>query len=229
LLRRCFLNAFVLPLHAIYCFLLSFCCAAICVQSFDNFTTGVEVDNKLINFALWDTAGQEGVCLCVGVGRCTVFLLCAHAAWRRISCVFARISFWSPLLTHTSSWCVVRCVRVSGCASSPPRSVQNILAWYVLDVLQRPLLCLYMLLFFSSSSLRCSHLTRCTDLRGSLPGVRVLSLLLWSQRALSYPETDVFLLCFSVISPSSFDNIKSKWFPEISHHCPDAKTLLVGL
>jgi len=78
---------------------------------FDNFTTGVEVDNKLINFALWDTAGQEE---------------------------YSRL------------------------------------------------------------------------------------------RALSYPETDVFLLCFSVISPSSFDNIKSKWFPEISHHCPDAKTLLVG-
>eukprot|EP01092_Planopodium_desertum_P013739 TRINITY_DN6770_c0_g1_i1.p1 TRINITY_DN6770_c0_g1~~TRINITY_DN6770_c0_g1_i1.p1 ORF type:complete len:208 (-),score=13.40 TRINITY_DN6770_c0_g1_i1:49-639(-) len=78
---------------------------------FDNFTTGVEVDGKLINFALWDTAGQEE---------------------------YSRL------------------------------------------------------------------------------------------RALSYPETDVFLLCFSVISPSSFENIKTKWFPEVSHHCPDAKMLLVG-
>jgi len=78
---------------------------------FDNFTTGVEVDGKLINFALWDTAGQEE---------------------------YSRL------------------------------------------------------------------------------------------RALSYPETDVFLLCFSVISPSSFDNIRSKWHPEVSHHCPEAKTILVG-
>lgn len=31
-----------------------------------------------------------------------------------------------------------------------------------------------------------------------------------------------------MITPSSFDNIKSKWYPEISHHCPDAKTMLVG-
>jgi len=78
---------------------------------FDNFTTGVEVDGKLINFALWDTAGQEE---------------------------YARL------------------------------------------------------------------------------------------RALSYPETDVFLLCFSVVSPASFDNIKTKWYPEISHHCPGAKCILVG-
>jgi len=78
---------------------------------FDNFTTGVEVDGKLINFALWDTAGQEE---------------------------YSRL------------------------------------------------------------------------------------------RALSYPETDVFLLCFSVVSPASFDNIKTKWYPEISHHCPGAKCILVG-
>lgn len=78
---------------------------------FDNFTTGVEVDGKLINFALWDTAGQEE---------------------------YSRL------------------------------------------------------------------------------------------RALSYPETDVFLLCFSVVAPASFDNIKTKWFPEISHHCPGAKCILVG-
>merc|ERR1712063_175370 len=78
---------------------------------FDNFTTGAEVDSKLINFALWDTAGQEE---------------------------YSRL------------------------------------------------------------------------------------------RALSYPETDVFLLCFSVVSPSSFDNIKSKWHLEIVHHCPEATTMLVG-
>lgn len=78
---------------------------------FDNFTTGVEVDGKLINFALWDTAGQEE---------------------------YSRL------------------------------------------------------------------------------------------RALSYPETDVFLLCFSVVSPSSFENIRTKWNPEVSHHCPEAKLMLVG-
>jgi len=47
-------------------------------------------------------------------------------------------------------------------------------------------------------------------------------------RALSYPETDVFLLCFSVVSPTSFDNIKTKWFPEVDHHCPEANKILVG-
>jgi len=47
-------------------------------------------------------------------------------------------------------------------------------------------------------------------------------------RALSYPETDVFLLCFSVVSPASFDNIKTKWFPEVDHHCPEARKILVG-
>eukprot|EP01091_Cochliopodium_minus_P000674 TRINITY_DN1058_c0_g1_i1.p1 TRINITY_DN1058_c0_g1~~TRINITY_DN1058_c0_g1_i1.p1 ORF type:complete len:201 (-),score=46.58 TRINITY_DN1058_c0_g1_i1:114-716(-) len=78
---------------------------------FDNFTTGVEVDGQLINFALWDTAGQEE---------------------------YSRL------------------------------------------------------------------------------------------RALSYPETDVFLLCFCVVSATSFENIRSKWYPEVSHHCPEAKLILVG-
>lgn len=29
-------------------------------------------------------------------------------------------------------------------------------------------------------------------------------------RPLSYPQTDVFLICFSIVSPSSFDNVKAK-------------------
>ncbi|KAJ3608914.1 hypothetical protein NHX12_023442 [Muraenolepis orangiensis] len=43
-------------------------------------------------------------------------------------------------------------------------------------------------------------------------------------RPLSYPQTDVFLVCFSTVSPSSFEN----WVPEISHHCPRTPFLLVG-
>jgi len=47
-------------------------------------------------------------------------------------------------------------------------------------------------------------------------------------RPLSYPQTDVFLVCFSVVSPPSFENVRAKWNPEISHHCPTTPKLLVG-
>ena len=47
-------------------------------------------------------------------------------------------------------------------------------------------------------------------------------------RPLSYPQTDVFLICFSIISPTSFENVKSKWYPEIQHHCPGVPIVLVG-
>ncbi|XP_054158597.1 ras-related C3 botulinum toxin substrate 1-like [Oppia nitens] len=48
-------------------------------------------------------------------------------------------------------------------------------------------------------------------------------------RPLSYPQTDVFLVCFSVVSPASLDNVLAKWVPEIRHHCPDVPLVLVGL
>lgn len=38
-------------------------------------------------------------------------------------------------------------------------------------------------------------------------------------RPLSYPQTDVFLVCFSVVSPSSYENVKEKVSFEISFHC----------
>uniref|UniRef100_A0A6B2LPJ9 Uncharacterized protein n=1 Tax=Arcella intermedia TaxID=1963864 RepID=A0A6B2LPJ9_9EUKA len=47
-------------------------------------------------------------------------------------------------------------------------------------------------------------------------------------RPLSYPQTDVFLCAFSVVSPSSFENIGEKWYPEVSHHCPNTPIILVG-
>ncbi|CCH44742.1 Ras-related C3 botulinum toxin substrate 1 [Wickerhamomyces ciferrii] len=48
-------------------------------------------------------------------------------------------------------------------------------------------------------------------------------------RPLSYPQTDAFIVCFSIVEPSSFKNIKSKWIPEIRHHSSDSvQILLVG-
>jgi len=37
-------------------------------------------------------------------------------------------------------------------------------------------------------------------------------------RPLSYPGTDVFIICFSIFSPISFENVIKKWYPEIRHH-----------
>ena len=47
-------------------------------------------------------------------------------------------------------------------------------------------------------------------------------------RPLSYPQTDVFLICFSLVSPISFENVRAKWYPEVSHYCPQTPLLLVG-
>nr|NP_001335960.1 Rac and Cdc42-like 2 protein [Ciona intestinalis]XP_026691556.1 rac and Cdc42-like 2 protein isoform X1 [Ciona intestinalis]CAD48481.1 Rcl2 protein [Ciona intestinalis] len=47
-------------------------------------------------------------------------------------------------------------------------------------------------------------------------------------RPLSYPRTNVFLLCFSVVSPASFFSISSKWHPEVSHHSPKTPCILIG-
>lgn len=48
-------------------------------------------------------------------------------------------------------------------------------------------------------------------------------------RPLSYPETDVVLMCFAVDYPVSLANVKDKWLPEIVHFCVGVPMLLVGL
>ena len=47
-------------------------------------------------------------------------------------------------------------------------------------------------------------------------------------RRLAYPDTDVFLICFSVDMPDSFNHIHEKWVPEVQHHCPNVPFLLVA-
>jgi GTPase SAR1 family protein len=97
----------------------------------------------------------------------------------------------------------------------------------------------------------------------SFSGGRLISVGIWDTageeydhleriRRLSYPQTglfvshhltflsDIFLLAFSLISSSSFENVTAKvksylneidamqWLPEIQYHCPNAKYILVG-
>ncbi|KAF7345071.1 Cell division control protein 42 [Mycena venus] len=47
-------------------------------------------------------------------------------------------------------------------------------------------------------------------------------------RPLSYPQTDVFLICFSVAMPASFENMREKWFPEVHHYCPGVPRVIVA-
>src|SRR3990167_7475491 len=67
-------------------------------------------------------------------------------------------------------------------------------------------------------------------------GSKVINLGLWDTagqddydrlRPLSYPGTDVFIVCFSVTSHASLQNVTHKWLPEIAHHCPGAPGLFL--
>ena len=51
-------------------------------------------------------------------------------------------------------------------------------------------------------------------------------------RPLSYPDTDVFLVCFSLVNDGSLTNVERRWVPELRH--PSSRwgkvpLLLVGL
>ncbi|XP_032609924.1 transforming protein RhoA-like [Hylobates moloch] len=47
-------------------------------------------------------------------------------------------------------------------------------------------------------------------------------------RPLSYPDPDVILMCFSIDSPDSLENIPKKWTPEVKYFCPNVPIILVG-
>ncbi|KAG8709157.1 GTP-binding protein Rho1 [Ceratobasidium sp. 395] len=47
-------------------------------------------------------------------------------------------------------------------------------------------------------------------------------------RPLSYPDSHVILVCFSIGSADSFDNILERWNSEVKHFCPGIPIILVG-
>lgn len=48
-------------------------------------------------------------------------------------------------------------------------------------------------------------------------------------RALSYSDTHCIMLCFSIDSPDSLENVQLKWVGEIADHCEGVKLVLVAL
>ncbi|KAL4455023.1 hypothetical protein ABPG74_006405 [Tetrahymena malaccensis] len=47
-------------------------------------------------------------------------------------------------------------------------------------------------------------------------------------RPLSYSNTDIFLIVFSVVDPESFDNALKKWYPELQQIQPKSLKVFVG-
>nr|XP_020495401.1 rho-related GTP-binding protein RhoG-like [Labrus bergylta] len=47
-------------------------------------------------------------------------------------------------------------------------------------------------------------------------------------RPLSYNKVGVVIICFSIANPTSYENVRRKWHPEVKHHCPNVPILLVG-
>ena len=47
-------------------------------------------------------------------------------------------------------------------------------------------------------------------------------------RPLSYPDTNIVVLCYAINSPASYENINFKWIPELRKHLPEIPILLVA-
>ncbi|KAA1087812.1 hypothetical protein PGTUg99_009919 [Puccinia graminis f. sp. tritici] len=47
-------------------------------------------------------------------------------------------------------------------------------------------------------------------------------------RPLSYPDSNVILICFAIDSPDSLDNVQEKWISEVLHFCQGLPIVLVG-
>ena len=47
-------------------------------------------------------------------------------------------------------------------------------------------------------------------------------------RPLSYPQTNVVLICFSLVNTDSYHNVTNKWHSEIRHHLPRVPIIIVG-
>lgn len=47
-------------------------------------------------------------------------------------------------------------------------------------------------------------------------------------RPITYKDSDIIILCYSIDNPDSYSNIIEKWYPELRYYCPTVPVILVG-
>ena len=66
---------------------------------------------------------------------------------------------------------------------------------------------------------------------------KILQLALWDSagqeeyerlRTLTYPDTDVVIICYAVDAPESLEAVREKWHPEVRHFCPGVPVIMVA-
>lgn len=66
---------------------------------------------------------------------------------------------------------------------------------------------------------------------------KIINLMLWDvsgqedykrTRPIAYPDSKIFIICFSLVNPTNLENIENVWIPEIREFCPNAPFILIG-
>ncbi|KAL7714724.1 Rho-related GTP-binding protein RhoG [Entamoeba marina] len=48
-------------------------------------------------------------------------------------------------------------------------------------------------------------------------------------RPLLCPDTDVFIICYSITDKVSYENVESKWKLKVEYHCPNIPIVLISI
>ncbi|PVD30324.1 hypothetical protein C0Q70_09588 [Pomacea canaliculata] len=195
---------------------------------FENYVADIEVDGKQVELALWDTAGQEDYDRLrpLSYPDTDVILMCfsidSPDSLENIP------EKWTPEVKHFCPNVPIILVGNKKDLRSDPNTIRELQKMKQEPV--KPDEGRGMAEKIGAAAyLECSAKTK--------EGVREVELALWDTagqedydrlRPLSYPDTDVILMCFSIDSPDSLENIPEKWTPEVRHFCPNVPIILVG-